>query len=381
MLASAPGSRFKDISIVVLGIRRAMLKSSEIFPHDVVMRRGHETPRSLTRRVLDIRAFRRVVDHERARSDRSGQPFAIVVFDLRDPAAPLEWHATAELLAARLRTIDEIGWMAQNRLAVLLPYSSVEAGAKLGDDVVAAHTLDITPPNWKVYAYPSRWPAPESGDDDENGESLTRQLEPFFARPLPWWKRLMDIAGALVGMIVLAPLLLAVAIALKLTSRGPIIFTQQRSGLGGRRFRMLKFRSMIADAEQRRNELLSRNEQDGPAFKITNDPRVTWLGRWLRITSIDEFPQLWNVLKGEMSLVGPRPLPCHEAEACEVWQRRRLDVTPGLTCLWQTQGRPRTSFARWMRLDLQYIHEHSLWTDVKLILLTFPTILKNRSDR
>lgn len=358
-----------------------MPKSTEVFPHEVVHRRGHETPQSLSRRVLDTRAFRRVVDHERARSDRSGMSFAVVVFDLRDPAAPLEWHTTADLLVARLRTIDEIGWMAKNRLAVLLPYSSTEAGAKLGDDVVAAHSLDTTPPNWVVYAYPSRWPAQGPGDDDENGEPPIRQLEPFFAQPLPWWKRLMDIAGALVGMIVLAPILLAVAMALKLTSRGPIIFTQQRSGLGGRPFRMLKFRSMIADAELLRNELLGQNEQDGPAFKITNDPRVTRLGRWLRITHIDEFPQLWNVLKGEMSIVGPRPLPCHEAEACEVWQRRRLDVTPGLTCLWQTRGRPRKSFAGWMRLDLQYIHERSFWTDVKLILLTFPTILKNRSDR
>jgi lipopolysaccharide/colanic/teichoic acid biosynthesis glycosyltransferase len=138
---------------------------------------------------------------------------------------------------------------------------------------------------------------------------------------------------------------------------------------------------MVSGAEQLRGIYLLRNEQDGPAFKITNDPRVTWLGRWLRMTSIDEFPQLWNVLRGEMSLVGPRPLPCHEAEACEVWQRRRLDVTPGLTCLWQTRGRPRTSFALWMRLDLEYIRMQSFWTDVKLILLTIPTVLKNRADR
>jgi lipopolysaccharide/colanic/teichoic acid biosynthesis glycosyltransferase len=191
----------------------------------------------------------------------------------------------------------------------------------------------------------------------------------------------MDLAGAIAGLFLLAPLFLLVALAIKLTSRGPIIFTQWRSGLGGRPFRMYKFRTMVTGAEQLRAAYLLHNEQDGPAFKITNDPRVTTLGRWLRMTSIDEFPQLWNVLRGEMSLVGPRPLPCHEAEACEVWQRRRLDVTPGLTCLWQTQGRPRTSFALWMRLDLQYIRTQSLWTDVKLILLTIPTVLKNRADR
>jgi lipopolysaccharide/colanic/teichoic acid biosynthesis glycosyltransferase len=362
-----------------------MLESTEAISPLETMRRGRQTPTLQARRVLDVRAFRSVLDHERARSDRSGQSFALVVFTLREQDGPYELRRTAELLAIRLRSIDEIGWLSQDRLGLLLPYSLPESAWKLADDFTADYPLSGTPPACEVFAYPTNWPVLEDGEEDDRDDDPpdrpTGQLEPFFARRLPWWKRLMDLLGALAGLMILAPLLLLVAIAVKLTSRGPAIFSQWRSGLGGRRFRMFKFRTMVSDAEQLRAAYLLRNEQDGPAFKITNDPRVTWLGRWLRITSVDEFPQLWNVLRGEMSLVGPRPLPCHEAAACEMWQRRRLDVTPGLTCLWQTRGRPRTSFALWMRQDLQYNRMQSFWTDLKLILLTIPTVLKNRADR
>jgi lipopolysaccharide/colanic/teichoic acid biosynthesis glycosyltransferase len=365
-----------------------MLESIAATSRPEALRRGHETPAKRVLCVWDATDFRRLLDHERARSDRSGQSFAVIAFTLRDQDGAYELRRTAELLAVRLRAIDELGWFDENRLGVLLPYSTPDSAWKLADDFTAEYPLSGTPPACEVFAYPTNWPAAqeESDDDSDNGGDeppprSVRQLEPLFARPLQWWKRLMDLAGAIAGLCLLSPLLLLAAIAIKLTSRGPVIFTQLRSGLGGRPFRMFKFRTMVVDAERLRSAYLLKNEQDGPAFKITNDPRVTWLGRWLRITSIDEFPQLLNVLKGEMSLVGPRPLPCHEAEACEVWQRRRLDVTPGLTCLWQTQGRPRTSFAFWMRLDLQYIRMQSFWTDLKLILLTIPTVLKNRADR
>src|SRR5207249_3744451 len=150
------------------------------------------------------------------------------------------------------------------------------------------------------------------------------------------------------------PLFVVIALAIKSSSRGPILFKQQRSGRGGKPFTMYKFRSMGVDAEARKLELLELNEQDGPAFKLKNDPRVTRLGRILRTTSLDELPQLWNVVKGEMSLVGPRPLPCAESDASEPWHRQRLDVTPGLTCIWQVKGRSSVSFADWVRMDVQY---------------------------
>jgi lipopolysaccharide/colanic/teichoic acid biosynthesis glycosyltransferase len=132
---------------------------------------------------------------------------------------------------------------------------------------------------------------------------------------------------------------------------------------------------MVLDAEVRKRELLALNEQDGPAFKVQADPRVTRIGRLLRAASIDELPQLWNVLRGEMSLVGPRPLPCAETEGCRGWQLRRLDVTPGVTCIWQVRGRSRVSFAEWMRMDIRYIGSRSLWGDLKLLLHTVPALL------
>jgi lipopolysaccharide/colanic/teichoic acid biosynthesis glycosyltransferase len=136
---------------------------------------------------------------------------------------------------------------------------------------------------------------------------------------------------------------------------------------------------MVVDAEQRKKDLLAQNEQDGPAFKIRTDPRVTWIGRLLRKSSVDELPQLWNVLKGEMSLVGPRPLPCDETLRCESWQRRRLDVMPGMTCIWQLHGRSAVSFDTWMRMDISYARKLSLMGDVKLLAETVPVMVWRRS--
>jgi lipopolysaccharide/colanic/teichoic acid biosynthesis glycosyltransferase len=188
----------------------------------------------------------------------------------------------------------------------------------------------------------------------------------------------VDVAGAATGIFLLSPVLILVALAVKLTSRGPIFFRQLRTGRGGKPFWIYKFRSMVADAEVRKDDLRQLNEQDGPAFKIKNDPRVTLVGRFLRRTSLDELPQLWNILKGDMSLVGPRPLPCAEADACLGWLRRRLDVTPGLTCIWQVRGRCRVSFADWVRMDLRYVRALSLWQDVKLLIQTVPAVLLRR---
>jgi lipopolysaccharide/colanic/teichoic acid biosynthesis glycosyltransferase len=188
----------------------------------------------------------------------------------------------------------------------------------------------------------------------------------------------VDVAGASFGLLFLLPLFAVVAIAIRATSRGPVFFRQQRSGLGGKPFFMVKFRTMVVDAEAKKQALMALNEQDGPAFKIRRDPRVTRLGHFLRITSIDELPQLWNVLRGDMSLVGPRPLPCSETDACRGWLRQRLDVTPGLTCIWQVRGRSTVSFAEWVRMDVQYIRSRSLGADMKLLLQTVPAVVLRR---
>jgi len=191
-------------------------------------------------------------------------------------------------------------------------------------------------------------------------------------------KRALDAIGAFLGLLLLAPFLLIVAALVKLTSPGPVFFTQERVGVRGRRFKLAKFRTMQADAEQKLEELREMNEADGPVFKIKNDPRVTPLGRFLRRSSIDELPQLWNVLKGEMSLVGPRPPIPSEVVKYEIWQRRRLSMRPGLTCLWQVLGRSELGFDQWMKLDLQCIDNWSLGLDLLILLKTIPAVLTGK---
>ncbi len=189
-------------------------------------------------------------------------------------------------------------------------------------------------------------------------------------------KGAIDLFGAAFLLGLLCVPMLLVAAAIKLTSRGPVLFRQERSGLNGRPFTMLKFRSMATDAEQRKHELEKLNEMSGPVFKVTNDPRVTPLGRFLRKWSLDELPQLLNVFRGEMSLVGPRPLPVTEVKRFDdPCHRRRLSVKPGLTCLWQVSGRNNvTDFKEWVRLDLEYIDNWSLWLDIKILLKTIPAV-------
>jgi exopolysaccharide biosynthesis polyprenyl glycosylphosphotransferase len=189
-------------------------------------------------------------------------------------------------------------------------------------------------------------------------------------------KRAIDALGAAVLLVLAAPILLAAAIAIRMNSSGPIFFRQQRCGLYGRRFTMLKLRTMHADAERRRSELARLNEVDGPTFKIRSDPRTTRVGRFLRRYSLDEIPQLWNVLLGEMSLVGPRPPIPHEVDQYRVVQRRRLSMRPGLTCLWQVNGRNEIGFEDWVRLDLEYIDNWSLILDLRILLRTLPAVLR-----
>ena len=196
-------------------------------------------------------------------------------------------------------------------------------------------------------------------------------------------KELMDLAGALAAVVVLSPIMLAAAIAIKVTSRGPVLFRQERAGLNGKPFVMYKFRSMVTNAEQLKQELARLNEMSGPVFKLTDDPRVTKVGRVLRKRSIDEFPQLFNVLRLEMSLVGPRPLPLEEVKRFDdLSHRRRLSVRPGLTCTWQVSGRNDVKdFKDWVRMDLEYIDNWSLWLDIKILWRTIWVVLLGTGAR
>jgi lipopolysaccharide/colanic/teichoic acid biosynthesis glycosyltransferase len=333
--------------------------------------------------------IKRILERERARADRTNEPLAMIVFA---PATSREHDKAAlelvQVLRNRIRLTDVCGWLSDNEICVVLPGTHLEGARSVADSICELLSADTTPPPCTIYVYPN----PGEG---ANGEAkpyaedrvavacranppTAEPLEQFLARPMPVWKRMVDILGAGAALILFAPLMLLIAVAIKATSRGPVVFRQRRSGLGGRPFQLYKFRTMVADAEARKADLMQLNEQDGPAFKIRNDPRITRVGRFLRRTSLDELPQLWNVLLGDMSLVGPRPLPCHETAACEGWQRQRLNVTPGITCIWQIFGRSSVSFDDWIRMDVQYIRSRSVGQDVKLLLQTVPAVLLGR---
>lgn len=183
-------------------------------------------------------------------------------------------------------------------------------------------------------------------------------------------KRVIDVVCSFVGVLVLSPLFVVIAIIIKFTSKGPVFFSQKRVGRDGKEFKMYKFRSMVVNAEELKEKLAAQNEMSGPMFKMKDDPRVTKVGKFIRKTSIDELPQLFNVLKGDMSLVGPRPSLPKEVAQFEDWMYKRLEVKPGLTCYWQVSGRNNIDFEDWMKLDIRYVEEKNLWIDIKLICKT-----------
>lgn len=216
---------------------------------------------------------------------------------------------------------------------------------------------------------------------------LGRPVMVFRSVPEASWqalaKQIIDFLLAVIGLVIAAVPMLLLAVAIKLGSKGPVLFCQKRCGLNGRPFTMLKFRSMVSDAEQQKAELAALNEMEGPVFKVSNDPRVTSIGRFMRKWSLDELPQLLNVLTGDMSIVGPRPLPVDEVRRFDdLSYRRRLSVKPGLTCLWQISGRNNIcDFKDWVRMDLEYIDNWSLWLDFKILCLTIPAVLSGNGAK
>lgn len=192
-------------------------------------------------------------------------------------------------------------------------------------------------------------------------------------------KRGIDIIGAGSGLFLLSPVIAIVACAVKFTSKGPIFFSQKRVGKNGQLFDMYKFRSMVVNAEELKEKLAHQNEMSGPMFKMKDDPRVTKVGKFIRKTSLDELPQLWNVLKGDMSLVGPRPSLPKEVKQFEKWMYKRLTVKPGLTCYWQVSGRNNIDFEDWMKLDISYVEDRNLWIDIKLIFKTVGVLFGDKN--
>jgi lipopolysaccharide/colanic/teichoic acid biosynthesis glycosyltransferase len=342
--------------------------------------------------------FTTSVCRERARADRSGDEFSVVTFTGEDRVL----HQIAKYLAGRSRIIDQYGWKEEGGVWLLLPHCPPNSAAKIARDICQPFSAGQEQASYELYHYAAGSKGPRenrscqnsqsehhSGDhgdcsdsnDSTQGESLkeTEAVEPLVARAMPRSKRALDVFLAAVAIVVFAPVLAVVSVLVKLTSPGPVYFGQLRAGRGGKPFRMYKFRTMVPDAEQLKSQLLAHNEQDGPAFKMKKDPRITRVGRVLRATGIDELPQLWNVLRGEMSIVGPRPLPLSEAADCAPWQQERLDITPGLTCWWQVSDRwTSVPFADWMRMDIRYARQRSLATDLKLILRTIAFVIRRK---
>ncbi len=377
----------------------------------------------------------RVIQRETARADRTGHEFSLVLFRVKSTRRfSISTQRLVKTVMNRIRNTDEMGWFDEKHLCVMLPDTGAAGSWRFAEDVCDLIASRAPRPIFVVYSYPTDWldgagpttrpqetdhpnrrnndshrggggtssgggsngtggssngtglsnghardlavTAIDDADDEMDGNNRSKPLENLLIKKMPWWKRTIDIVGALVGILLASPFLIAACIGIKLTEpRGPIIFYQRRSGLGGRPFWIFKFRTMCVGAEKMRDALKAQSEQDGPAFKMKHDPRITRIGRFLRKTSIDELPQLFNILRGDMTLVGPRPLPISEQTACSMWQRRRLDVTPGLTCIWQVKGRSRVTFAEWMRMDLQYIRRRTLWHDVSLIAQTIKSVL------
>lgn len=221
-------------------------------------------------------------------------------------------------------------------------------------------------------------------DDLEYGRGHETKIDITISSSTKFYKiikRVTDVLFAIIGIICLLPVLLLIAILIKVDSKGPIIFKQKRVGYKGKEFEMYKFRSMIVNAEELKERLVAQNEMSGPMFKMKEDPRVTKIGRIIRKTSLDEIPQLINVIRGEMSLVGPRPSLPNEVKEFQGWMMKRLDVRPGLTCYWQVSGRNDIDFEEWMKLDVKYVEECNILVDIKLILKTVLVLFGDKHAR
>lgn len=343
---------------------------------------------------LDEEIFHAMLTLERRRAERSRQPFVLMLLDAKEQngsAARLLYRAQ-EVIAASTRETDLIGWYQQGSILAVIFTELIENATNSVAEVLRAKILaalrDGMGPDQaekvsiSVHCFPENWDREQSSwvADTKLYSNLRRGSLAKQASLAV--KRAIDIAGSATLLLLMSPVLAVVAAAIKLTSKGPVLFQQDRMGEFGQRFKFLKFRSMHTNSDAKIhkdfvNEFISgietaKEDSSKPSvYKITNDPRVTPVGRFLRKTSLDELPQFWNVLRGEMSLVGPRPPVPYEFEVYDIWHRRRvLEVKPGITGLWQVSGRSRTRFDDMVRLDLRYCRSWSVWLDLKILAAT-----------
>jgi lipopolysaccharide/colanic/teichoic acid biosynthesis glycosyltransferase len=399
------------------GIVRSAAEMKEIFFQKLWdclnLLQSHRNPAkgAVLNRIHSADEFRLLLERERVRTERTGVKFSLVIFDVESQENPLvNLERLAEVLTHRVRSTDGMGWFGEREIGVLLINTSMEGAWKFASEILQKIPDAPSARSFKVYTYPVPWQAHQEDDSKDSRHSdLTRPIdrallqgsfetpppslfhsplmtgagmEELLVRRLPVWKRLIDIVGSIIGLLLFSPLMFAVAVSIKLTSPGPILFKQERVGHLGGRFTLLKFRTMYfnnnPDIHKKYVENFIKNcgfreahRAQAPTYKIENDPRVTPIGKLLRKASLDELPQFINVLKGEMSLVGPRPPIPYEYEQYDIWHKRRAwEVQPGITGLWQIKGRSRTTFDQMARLDLKYLKEWSLWLDLKILIQT-----------
>jgi len=370
---NAPGMPRPSVFLVVvwclslplrLGLFRQIAAREE--PTDDVLIVGTGPIARLTAQDLRNHGRRRVVGHLRLLNE-NGKEGNLLYRSYAADGAECRVLGTGRNLESVLRTVavDEVYIAADTR----------KHGDEMQDAIRICEKLGIS---FALPAYAFRLDRAQA----VNGRAVADgylHYQNFSAEPYQVAiERLFDIAASAFALWLLLPIFLATIVAIKLTSRGPVFFRQARVGMHGRRFNMLKFRSMVANAEALKATLANLNEQSGPVFKMRRDPRVTRVGRFIRKYSIDELPQLINVLRGDMSVVGPRPPVPDEVMRYEAWQQRRLSARPGLTCIWQVSGRNQISFEQWMYLDMQYIDHWSLRGDFNLIFRTVPVVLTGR---
>ncbi|MFC1612118.1 sugar transferase [Myxococcota bacterium] len=306
-------------------------------------------------------------------TEEAQSPVRVVGF-LAFPGQPMELRGTGAPVLGR--TTDLLGVIRRHGIAEVF---IAERTTKFGDQIQAlVHLCEELGIPFAVPLHSVELRRAQLADSPSGKDGYLHYVSTQAKPTQHAVKRLIDIVASLTALVVLSPLLLSVAFLIRLTSRGPVLFKQNRVGLHGTRFNLFKFRSMVVNAEELRESLTKHNEQSGPVFKMENDPRVTGIGRFIRKYSIDELPQLINILRGDMTIVGPRPALPSEVEQYEPWHRRRLCMRPGLTCYWQVSGRNEIGFDDWIRLDLQYVDTWSLTVDINLILKTFPVVLSGR---
>jgi exopolysaccharide biosynthesis polyprenyl glycosylphosphotransferase len=345
--------------------------------------------------VLSEELFRGALIRERKRADRSHQPFLLLLVTSISSVPPDRaiWAIAGDALAAAKREADILGWFEdRNILGVLLPETgSLDAGEKRAIEMRAWRELERRCPRGVASQFSVRMHshAPVAPDSAQPADPVLAQLNtaPVHRRNYTAMKRTMDVVGSAALLVLFAPLFLLIAALIKVTSRGPVLYRQDRVGQGARLFSILKFRTMALNADhgihhkfvsQFIHSTAAVQGQQAP-FKLKNDPRVTSIGKVLRKTSLDELPQFWNVLRGEMSLVGPRPPIQYEVDQYQPWHRRRvLEAKPGITGLWQVSGRSRTTFDEMVRLDLQYANNPSIWADIRILLATPAAVISGK---